>query len=95
MLPFTEAHPFGQDDAACLTLNQSAPSKVAAASGDQDQSPHCVICHLMRAMSGAVPVDVATLAVPIVAIPQPVVSTGAALTVPFAPPSSRGPPAAL
>ena len=95
MLPFAEAHPLGQDDAACLALTQSAPSKVAAASGDQDQSQHCVICHLMRAMSGAVPVDVATLAVAIVASPQPVVSTDAALTVTFAQPSSRGPPAAL
>ena len=95
LLPFAEAHPLGQDDAACLAFTQSAPSKVAAASGNQDQPAHCVICHLTRAMSGAVAVDVATLAVPIVATPEPVVSTDAAVTVTFAPPSSRGPPAAL
>jgi hypothetical protein len=95
MVPFAEAHPFGQDDAACLAVNESGPSRVAAASADLDQPAHCVICHLMRAMSGAVPVDVATLAAPVVAIPQPVISTDPALTVAFAPPSSRGPPTAL
>lgn len=95
MLPFAEAHPFGQDDAACLVVNESTSSKVTAASADQDQPAHCVICHLMRAMNGAVPVDVTTLAVPVVAIPQPVLSTDASPTVAFAPPSSRGPPAAL
>jgi hypothetical protein len=95
MLPFADAHPFGRDDAACLAVDESTSSKVADASADLDQPAHCVICHLMRAINGAVPVDVATLAVPVVAIPQPMLATDAALTVAFAPPSSRGPPAAL
>ena len=95
MLPFAEAHPFGQDDAACLAVNQSTPSSVAAPSADQDQPTHCVICHLMRAMNGAVPVNVATLAVPVVAVLQAALSTDAALSFASAPPSSRGPPAAI
>lgn len=97
MLPLFEAHPLGQDDTACLVIAgaaESSPQKIAAAS-DQDQPTHCVVCHLMRAMSGSVSAEVTTLAVPFVAVARLHLLNDSPLSVSFAPPSSRGPPAAF
>lgn len=98
MLPFAEAHPLGQDDAACLTSPLgpgAAVPKVSGASADHGQPAHCVICHLMRAMNGAVPADVATVSAPVFATASQTLLDDSTLVVAFAPPSSRGPPAAL
>lgn len=99
MLPFYEAHPLGlADDSACLTApgpSESTPTKVGAGAAGEGQPSHCYVCHLMRAMSGAVASDVARLVVPF----EP--SSGLSLgdSSPFAAvqaaPSSRGPPASL
>ena len=99
MLPLYEAHPLGlADDAACLIAPQqgeSTATKVEAAVAGDGQPSHCYVCHLMRAMSGAVASKVARLVAPF----EP--STGTFLTdsSPFAAvqaaPSSRGPPASL
>lgn len=97
MLPLFEAHPLGQDDAACLVIAGSAESsaqKIAAAS-DQEQPTHCVVCHLMRAMSGSVSADATTVAVPFTGIARLQLLNDSPLTLSFAPPSSRGPPATL
>jgi L-asparaginase/Glu-tRNA(Gln) amidotransferase subunit D len=99
-LPFAEAHPLGQDDAACLVIAGSGSGstqslKVAAATPDSPEPAHCPICHLTRAMSGAVSADVTTVAVPFVAAARPLSFNDSPLTVSFAPPSSRGPPATL
>lgn len=98
MLPFSEAHPLGQDDAACQVITGSSGStarQFTTPSADQDQPTHCVVCHLTRAMSGAVSTDLTTLAVPVVAIAQHRSLNDSALTATSAPPSSRGPPASL
>lgn len=99
MVPFLEAHPLGlQDDAACIALadrNDAAVPQLGAAQDGNGEPAHCVVCHLMRAMSGAVSSDVTTLAAPFVAsATRGPISTrpfSAALTAP----SSRGPPATL
>jgi len=97
MLPLFEAHPLGQDDAACVVIAGAAESSTPIISTASDQEPpaHCVVCHLMRAMSGAVSADGTTLAVPFVALARHQLLNDSALTVSFAPPSSRGPPATL
>jgi len=98
MLPFAEAHPLGQDDAACLTGPigpGSAVPAISAQSADQGQPAHCVICHLMRAMNGAVPADVTTLSAPFLAVAGlPLLDVSALIAV-SAPPTSRGPPVIL
>jgi len=98
MLPFAEAHPLGQDDAACLVIAGSASTQtltVAATTTDAPEPAHCIICHLTRAMSGAISADVATLAVPFVSVARNPLSNDSPFTVASAPPSSRGPPATL
>ena len=97
MLPFFEAHPLGQDDAACVVIAGAAESSVQqiAAASDQEPPTHCVVCHLMRAMSGSVSADATTLAVPFVGVARLQLQDDSPLTVSFAPPSSRGPPATL
>lgn len=98
MLPFSEAHPLGQDDALCFVVTGSDSSqtlKVAAATPDSPEPAHCVVCHLTRAMSGAVSTDTTTLATPFVALTSHDSLNDSALTVTSAPPSSRGPPAIL
>jgi hypothetical protein len=97
-LPFAEAHPLGQDDAACLVSAGSAATQslnIAAATPDAPEPAHCPICHLTRSMSGAVSADVTALAVPFVAVARQRSFNDAPLGVAFAPPASRGPPAAL
>ena len=98
MLPFSEAHPLGQDDAACLVIagsNGSQSVKVSAAGPDAPEPTHCVVCHLTRAMSGAVSTEVTTVVTPFVALALHDSLNDSALTVSSAPPSSRGPPAIL
>jgi len=98
MLPFAEAHPLGQDDTACLTSPIGPGSgvlKISGTSADHGQPAHCVICHLMRAMNGAVPADVAALSAPFLSLARHTLLDDSALIAASAPPSSRGPPAAL
>lgn len=98
MLPFSEAHPLGQDDAACVVTagwDQSETQQIATAPADHDQPAHCVVCHLTRAMSGAVSADVTTLGAPVAAVVRHQSLDDSAPTVAFAPPASRGPPATL
>ena len=98
LLPFSEAHPLGQDDAACLVITGADASqslKVTAAAPDSPEPAHCIVCHLTRAMSGAVAADITTLSVPVVAVARHQLPNNSALFVTFAPPSSRGPPATL
>ncbi len=95
-LPFLDAHPLGlQDDAACVVIavwgGSSAPA-VNATPADQEQPAHCVVCHLMRAMSGAVSSEVTTLAVPFVAGANKGLTHDRVLAAALAAPSSRGPP---
>jgi len=97
-LPFAEAHPLGQDDAACLTVAGWGPTqsvKISAAKPDSPEPAHCPVCHLTRAMSGAVVADVTTLSVPFVAVARPRGFNDSPLTASFASASSRGPPAIL
>ena len=98
MLPFYEAHPLGlADDAACVISPAGGESatQVQAPVAGEGQPSHCYVCHLMRAMSGAVASDMTRLVVPF----EP--SSGLALAdcFPFAAvqaaPSSRGPPSHL
>ena len=99
MVPFLEAHPLGlQDDAACeilATSNDSAAPQLDAVKDTDGQPTHCVVCHLMRAMSGALSSDVTTLSAPIVAGPNCVLPADPTLAATLAAPSSRGPPAIL
>ena len=98
MLPFFEAHPLGQDDAACVVSAGSADSSaqaISAPTADQAQPTHCVVCHLMRALGGAVSTDATTLAAPFAAAARHRLFSDSPLAVSFAPPSSRGPPATL
>jgi hypothetical protein len=99
MLPFAEAHPLGQDDTACFTgpiaPGPAVPQVIKKSATDQGQPTHCVICHLMRAMNGAVPSDVAALSAPFLTLARHALLDDSALIVASASPSSRGPPAAL
>jgi len=98
LLPYSETHQLGQDDAACLTSVSGFGSgvlKISGTSADQGQPAHCVICHLMRAMNGAVPADVAALSAPFLSLARHTLLDDSALIVASAPPTSRGPPAAL
>lgn len=99
MLPFLEAHPLGlQDDAACVVIAgsaESSPSQVDAVHDGDGQPAHCVVCHLMRAMSGAVSTDVTTVAAPFVASAPDRLPEHLTLATAFSAPTSRGPPASL
>lgn len=96
MLPLYEAHPLGlADDSACLTApgrGESTPTKLEAAVAGEGQPSHCYVCHLMRAMSGAVASDEARLVVPLDLTSGQALSDSSAFTAVQAAPSSRGPP---
>ncbi|OFW42715.1 MAG: hypothetical protein A3J29_10530 [Acidobacteria bacterium RIFCSPLOWO2_12_FULL_67_14b] len=96
LLPFYEVHPLGADDAACLgapAWHESAPLKLEARSEGDGQPAHCDVCHLMRAMRGAVAADGARLVAPHEATSGPSLTDSFALPAVQAAPSSRGPPA--
>ena len=100
MLPFLEAHPLGlQDDAACQILatsgDDSTATQLDTPRDSEGQPTHCVVCHLMRAMSGAVSSDVTTLAVPFVNNASVRLPNNLTLAATLAAPSSRGPPATI
>lgn len=99
MLPFYEAHPLGlADDAACLIApgpGQAAPTKLETAVAGEGLPSHCFVCHLMRAMSGAVASDVARLVVPFEPSSGPSLADSSPFAAVQAAPSSRGPPASL
>ena len=98
-MPFLEAHPLGlQDDAACVALaggNPSAGPQLDTANDGSGEPAHCVVCHLMRAMSGAVSSDVTTLAAPFVASSTRGPTDDPTFATALAASSSRGPPAIL
>ena len=97
-LPFLEAHPLGLDDAACEIIaggTRLAASELDASPSDQGPPAHCVVCHLMRAMSGAVSSDVTTAAAPFVARANRGLTHDLIPSAALAAPSSRGPPAIL
>jgi hypothetical protein len=99
MLPFFEAHPLGfDDDTACETVAIPAPSAPVQLTpvDNGDRAPtHCLLCHLMRAMNGAVHVDVARISAPIITAPALPAADLPARSVALSSCSSRGPPAAL
>ena len=98
MLPFYEAHPLGlADDAACVIAPErnESPSKVEAAVAGASEPSHCYVCHLMRAMSGAVASDMARLVVPFEPSSGPALAGSAPFASFQAAPSSRGPPSQL
>ena len=99
LLPFYEAHPLGlADDAACLTApagGESTPARVGAAVAGEGQPSHCYVCHLMRAMSGAIASDVARLVAPFEPSSGLSLADSSAFAAFQAAPSSRGPPASL
>jgi len=96
MLPFYEAHPLGlADDSACLTTTAAGAStsaKVEPAVAGEGQPSHCYVCHLMRAMNGAVASDVARLVVPLDPASDLLLADNAMFAAVLAAPSSRGPP---
>ena len=99
MLPFYEAHPLGlDDDSACLIApgwGESTTPKVEAAVPGEGQPAHCYVCHLMRAMSGAVASDAARLVVPLDLTSGPALANSSPFAAVQAAPSSRGPPGFL
>ncbi len=99
MLPFYRAHPMGlADDSACLVAPEwDAPTtpKVDARVRGDGQPAHCVVCHLIRALSGAVASDAARLLAPLEASSGPLLTDRLTLPVVQAAPSSRGPPGFL
>ena len=95
LLPFYEAHPLAlADDAACLIGAERGASsvKVEAVVAGEGQSSHCYVCHLMRAMSGAVASDTTRLIVPFEPSPGPGLADSSPFAAVQAAPSSRGPP---
>jgi len=95
MLPFYEAHPLGlADDAACVISAErgDSPAKVEAAVAGKGQPSHCYVCHLMRAMSGAVASDMTRLVVPFEPSSGPALAGCSPFAAFQAAPSSRGPP---
>ncbi len=98
MLPLYEAHPLGlADDAACLISPEGGEpaAKVQAAVAGQGQPSHCYVCHLMRAMSGAVASDTTRLVVPFEPSQGPALADSSPFAAVQAAPSSRGPPSQL
>jgi hypothetical protein len=98
MLPLFEAHPLGlDDDAACvISAGRGQPQATrlhALPNADEGQPAHCVVCHLMRAMSGAMSSDVAALAVPFVATARHGLTDSPPPAALSEAPASRGPPA--
>lgn len=96
--PLFEAHPLGlDDDAACvISAGRGQPQATrlhALPNADEGQPAHCVVCHLMRAMSGAMSSDVAALAVPFVAMARYGLAGNPTPFPPSEAPASRGPPA--
>ena len=94
MLPFYEAHPLGlADDAACVIAERGeSPTRVAAAVAGEGLPSHCYVCHLMRAMSGAVASDMTRLVVPFAPSSGPALADCSPFAAVQAAPSSRGPP---
>jgi mono/diheme cytochrome c family protein len=95
MLPFYEAHPLGfDDDAACLVVSgdASAPLRLSAPGRDEGQPAHCVVCHLIRALGGAVASNGARLAAPAETASGLLLIGSLTLPAVHAAPSSRGPP---
>ena len=98
MLPFYEAHPLGlADDAACVISPAGGESttQVEAAVAGEGQPSHCYVCHLMRAMSGAVASDMTRLVVPFEPSSGPALADCSPFAAVRAAPSSRGPPGQL
>ena len=98
MLPFYEAHPLGlADDAACLISPERGEptAKVQAAVAGEGQPSHCYVCHLMRAMSGAVASNMTRLVVPFEPSSGPALADSSPFAAVQAAPSSRGPPSQL
>ena len=86
------------DDAACVVTagwDQPSTKQVGAPPTDQGQPTHCVLCHLMRAMSGAISSDLAALAAPHVTPALLGLPHDLTLAAALAAPSSRGPPTTL
>ncbi len=95
MLPFYEAHPLGlADDAACVIAAERGAStaKVEAEVAGEGQPSHCYVCHLMRAMRGAVASDMTRLVVALEPSPGPALADSSPFAAVPAAPSSRGPP---
>jgi hypothetical protein len=98
IVPFSEAHAFGQDD-ACVIVganpNGNSSANVDATSAERGESTHCVICHLIRAMNGVVQPDATLIAAPFVGVPLHARLDDSIPAASYSSPSSRGPPATL
>jgi hypothetical protein len=96
MLPFFEAHPLGlEDDTACETVaipGPSTPDQLTPVDNGDRAPTHCLLCHLMRAMNGAVHVDVARISAPLVTAANLPAADLPARSVALSSYSSRGPP---
>ena len=98
MLPFYEAHPLGlADDAACVISPAGGDSttKLEAAVAGEGAPSHCYVCHLMRAMSGAVASAMTRLVVPFEPSSGAALAGNSPLAAVEAAASSRGPPTRL
>jgi hypothetical protein len=98
IVPLSEAHAFGQDDACVLvgaSPNGDSTAKVDATSAERGESTHCVICHLIRAMNGVVQPDATLIAAPFVSVPLNARLDAALAALGDSSISSRGPPATL
>lgn len=87
------------DDAACVvtagwTLAAST-GQVDAPQANQADPTHCVVCHLTRAMSGALSSEIAALAAPHVTPARLGLAHDLVGAASLAAPSTRGPPATL
>jgi len=97
IVPFSEVHAFGQDD-ACVVVGASAngaSTTVGAASAERNEPTHCVICHLIRAMNGVVQPDATLIAAPFVAVALHARLVDAIPSATHSAISSRGPPSTL
>ena len=98
VVPFSEAHAFGQDDACVIvgaSPNGDSTTKVDATSSERGEPTHCVICHLIRAMNGVVQPDATMIAAPFVSVPLNARLDDSIPTASYSSPSSRGPPSIL
>lgn len=95
-LPVAGGHPLGaDDDGACLvgsTWGSGDAPQLGAPRADNERPGHCVFCHWLRAMSGALASDVVALAAPVSPFSSGIRATCLVPATALAAASSRAPP---